>query len=202
MKDLYDKKFVKQPGRVYYDKIKALAPQGVCPLCGVRIVSTLDHYLAKSKYPTFSVLPFNLIPSCRDCNTDKLDVIFDSKEQQTIHPYYDDIENEEWLSCNVDNDLIATYSVVYPNEFSDEMYNRILTHFKVFKINLLYSLHAGEEIASERFKWERLYKNSGSDGLREYFIDSYESSKKHKLNSWKTALYRALSEKDLSQVHL
>ena len=58
-------------GRKYYDKIKAIPKYSKCPFCGVGIVSTLDHYLPKTKYPTYALTPVNLIACCADCNKNK-----------------------------------------------------------------------------------------------------------------------------------
>ena len=70
---VYTQKFADKngPGRKYYDAIKGQAARGVCPICGVRIVNTLDHYLPKTKVPTLSVTPTNLIPYC---NLDKMEL--------------------------------------------------------------------------------------------------------------------------------
>lgn len=45
MANVYKEKFAteKGPGRKYYNEIKGLAERGVCPICGIRIVKTLDH---------------------------------------------------------------------------------------------------------------------------------------------------------------
>ena len=51
MLDIYESKFVKGTGRPYYDKYMSLPTNGKCPFCGIGTVSTLDHYLPKSKYP-------------------------------------------------------------------------------------------------------------------------------------------------------
>lgn len=74
---LYNNKLVKsKKGRKYYDQILSSSPKNRCPLCGVREVSTLDHYLEKSKYPYLSVSPYNLVPSCKDCNYGKKNKTF------------------------------------------------------------------------------------------------------------------------------
>jgi 5-methylcytosine-specific restriction endonuclease McrA len=50
-----------------------------CPMCGQLLESSkksnidvpiadLDHFLPKNKYPQFSLLPQNLIPTCMECN--------------------------------------------------------------------------------------------------------------------------------------
>ena len=98
---LYDNKFVADGGRKYYDKIKAIPKFGKCPFCGVGIVSTLDHYLPKTKYPTYAVTPVNLIACCADCNKNKKSDVVDLRERELIHPYYDDFDDEIWLKAKV-----------------------------------------------------------------------------------------------------
>ncbi|CAD5379365.1 hypothetical protein OF001_U530002 [Pseudomonas sp. OF001] len=73
LKDIYSSHMVgkTKPARIIYDSLLSQAPLGRCPLCGFGHASTLDHYLPKSKFPQFSILPLNLIPSCKDCNTGK-----------------------------------------------------------------------------------------------------------------------------------
>lgn len=88
-------------GRRYYDELKASAQFGVCPLCGHRQVSQLDHHLPKANFPSLAVVPFNLVPSCSDCNKAKLAEIPTDAESQTLHPYYDDVTNKQWLHAEV-----------------------------------------------------------------------------------------------------
>ena len=68
--DLYNSKFVPKgrPGRETYLSIQQSAPMGRCPLCSQLPVSTVDHYLPKTKYPSISVFPRNLVPACTRCN--------------------------------------------------------------------------------------------------------------------------------------
>ncbi len=87
--------------RYIYDKIKVSAKHGVCPLCAHRIVSTLDHYLAKSLHPIYAVTPLNLIPACSDCNKSKLAWQPVTAEDQTLHPYFDEIDDDVWLKASV-----------------------------------------------------------------------------------------------------
>ena len=98
MVSLYTNKFAKkdQPGRKYYDKIKLAPPNSICPLCGIGQVTTLDHYMAKTLYPSLAVTPHNLIPACRDCNDPRGAVHFESAGDMTLHPYYDEVQNLEF----------------------------------------------------------------------------------------------------------
>ena len=53
--------------RRFYDRLKTAAPNDICPLCGQRVVKTLDHYLPKATYPAYALTPLNLVPACSDC---------------------------------------------------------------------------------------------------------------------------------------
>jgi hypothetical protein len=89
------------PGRIIYDELMATPAHGRCPLCGHRQVSTLDHHLPKARYPALAVAPLNLVPSCMDCNKAKTNTFPLASEDETLHPYFDDIEDDPWLSADV-----------------------------------------------------------------------------------------------------
>lgn len=59
-------------GNVYDTLINlAKSPEIHCPFCGgISIPSQLDHFLPKARYGHFAVFPYNLIPICKDCNTE------------------------------------------------------------------------------------------------------------------------------------
>lgn len=100
LEKLYTEKMVdnNQPGRVYYDRIKSSAPLNICPFCETGVVRQVDHVLPKSFYPGLSIIPYNLVPVCRDCNTDKRNPTIRSADQIHLHPYYDNVDDEQWLS--------------------------------------------------------------------------------------------------------
>jgi 5-methylcytosine-specific restriction endonuclease McrA len=102
MVDVYEQRMVPNtaPGRPIYERLLAEPAHGRCPLCGQRDVSTLDHYLPKSDFPALAVVPINLVPSCKDCNHAKQGRP-NTAEEQTLHPYFDDVENDLWLSAEV-----------------------------------------------------------------------------------------------------
>lgn len=101
MKKVYTYRMVglKQPGRFYYNKL--LNSVQICPFCGVRDVATLDHFLPKSKYATTVVTPANLIPSCRDCNSNKDIYTASDLYDEVWHPYFDDFQEVRWLYCSL-----------------------------------------------------------------------------------------------------
>ena len=157
---VYDNKFSKkgQPGRIYYDKLMAVPKLKKCPLCGYRIVSQLDHHLPKTKYPALAVTPINLIPACSDCNKIKTASKPSKTEEETLHPYFDDIENDPWLKAEVivDNPVGIRFFVEKPFTWDDVKMKRVEHHFKLFKLGQLYSLYAAEELTLREYS---LYKN-------------------------------------------
>ena len=103
--DLYDEGVVKSNGRPrnIYDQI-LVAAQGRCPYCaGIGSARTLDHYLPKAKFPALSVHPHNLIPACRDCNTDAGAGFPQLMNLQPIHPYLDNDSffSERWIRAEI-----------------------------------------------------------------------------------------------------
>lgn len=74
---------------------------GFCPLCGVNLAETMDHFIPQTGYPLFAVHPLNLIPSCERCNKHKSDIISDGKKRKFWNPYIDTPPKEEYLECEV-----------------------------------------------------------------------------------------------------
>lgn len=197
MKSVYNSRFVRKetPGRKYYDQLLAAAPNGKCPLCNQRIASTLDHYLPKMKFPIYAVTPINLIPSCFECNKGKLQEVPTTKEEATLHPYFDDIEDFTWLKLRIIrlNPIGFEYYIFPPTEWDEILKDRLQNHFDNFKLNELYSIHAYEELSNISYTLQALLANGGNEAVRLYLVDAYESRKRINNNSWQTALYRELS---------
>ncbi|WDT56497.1 HNH endonuclease [Streptomyces sp. G7(2002)] len=197
---LYDDRMAhpKSSGRKIYDQIKLAAPNDACPLCGIRRVSTLDHYLPKAHFATLSVTPLNLIPACSECNKVKLDVAPTRKEEQTLFPYFEDVSEAQWIQCSViaEKPAILRFTVSEPAHCSRVLINRVRHHFEVFKLGELYSHHANNDLASIRWLLRKLFDQLGDQGVRTYLRDHAESARKVGINSWKVAMYEALAESE------
>ena len=191
---LYDAKFVKDGGRDYYDKILLLPQNGICPLCGKRKVATLDHYLPKTKYPVYAVTPFNLVAACSDCNKAKSVDIINSRDDETIHPYYDDFDDEVWIKANIIEEfpLGFTFMVNKPESWDDIKFQRAKKHFDTFNLNSLYKSHAADIFAPYKVQLKRLYMRRGDIAIKEDLVDRVESYKEIRLNSLEVAMYTAL----------
>lgn len=189
-----------RPARSIYDEILSRAPLGRCPFCGMGHASTLDHYLPKSKYPLLSVVPLNLVPCCKDCNTGKRTSIFIKEEEQVLHPYLDEnpFTIDQWLFAEVlpTEPEAVSYFVRAP-EFWDEISKkRIEAHFAAFNLARRFSIEAANELANQRQFLDDFKRKYGNIALLELLADQVRSHLKAHVNSWQTALYQALIEKN------
>lgn len=197
MEKVYKDRMAKQktPGRTIYDVLRGSSPQGICPLCGQRVVMTLDHYLPKANFPVFSVVPYNLVPACSDCNKIKLNEVPQHANQQTLHPYYDDVTNEQWIYAEViEDDLVAIrFFVQSPVTWDQVLKDRVSHHFDILKLGELYAAQAGTELANIRYRLNELHNAAGAETVSEHLQEEAVSRQRAHVNSWQTAMYQAIS---------
>lgn len=193
--DLYTAQMSKRdrPGRHYYDRLMLLAPLGKCPFCRFGQVSTLDHFLSKARYPSFSVLPVNLIPSCADCNKGKgSDVIYESS--QFSHPYFESshIEVDKWLYAIVceTSPATASFSVAPPGHWPAGLSQRVSNYFHGLDLARRFSVEAASEMAALP---TLLCELKTEARIGEYLEMVAADERSHRTNTWKAALYEALS---------
>lgn len=184
-----------QPGRPYYDAIKGSAPRGICPLCAQRVVSTLDHYLAKTTHPFFAVTPINLVPACSDCNKAKLAHNPAIPQDQTFHPYFEHGDDGLWLYARVIEGVppAVSFYTQPPANWGDVKRLRIQKHFTTFGLGALYGSNAAQELSQISYVLKRIGDTVGSEGVRQHLSEQAASRREPALNSWQTALYTALA---------
>ena len=188
----------KGAGRHVYDAIMGLAPNSRCPYCGHRQVRQLDHFLPKSKYPSFSVTPLNLVPSCSDCNKDKLDGDGEQLTDLPLHPYFDYIDDRCWLKAIVlqGPTAVLLFEIDPDCGLSDPEILRLESQFDKLNLGELYTIEANEELAAIRLSLRRQHEIDGKLLVREYLEDVFVSANAHQLNSWRTAFYRAVHQNE------
>lgn len=189
-----------KPARIIYDSLLSQAPLGRCPLCGFGHASTLDHYLPKSKFPQFSILPLNLIPSCKDCNTGKGTITAILAEEQSLHPYFDQDEfiNTQWLYAEVIHTTPATvrFFASPPESWDHISKARAHSHFNDFKLASRYSIEASNNLACLRESLLCYRELLGADGIKSHLTIEAQSHASQHRNSWQTAMFQALSASD------
>ena len=186
------------PGRAIYDELLAAPPHGRCPLCGQRVVSTLDHHLPKKLYPALTVTPANLVPACADCNKAKLETVPQCSEEETFHPYFDDVDNDAWLGAEVieASPPALRFFVNSPKHWDSTMAARANYHFKLLNLSYLYASHAADELISIRHYLVDLFERAGAKVVKEHLVDRAISCEQGRTNSWQTAAYKAWAASD------
>ena len=169
---------------------------GVCPLCGHRTVSTIDHYLPKAAFPSLVVVPYNLVPACGVCNKVKLVDAPESAEDQTLHPYYDDVTDDQWLFAKVieTSPSSIVFFVRAPADWDEVLKARVDHHFDVLELGQLYSCQAATELANIRFQLENILRSAGAEAVQGHLNEGAISRRANHINSWQTAMYQAMAE--------
>lgn len=198
MAKLYDKTFVRKngPTRHIYDAIKLAARDGICPLCNQRVVSTLDHYLSKSEHPALALVPLNLVPACRDCNSDSAKKQPKSAGDQTLHPYFDSADDKIWLVASVQEG--APPGIVFaaepPQTWSQTKQEMVKSHFRVFGLGRLYSVHAAGELVNIYYDICPNDSPLSPFEISEHLKQQAANRRHVARNSWQAAMYQALAE--------
>lgn len=193
---LYDQKFSKQGEmtRKYYDVIFANGGK-TCPICGVGKRKNLDHFLPKSKYPLLCVTPLNLIPTCRDCNMDKGASSSTDYYDIPFNPYFDET-SFLWLSCKIEFDVdggcIPTFGNGIDKSSNPDLYRKCKAHITQNNLDETFQNAAINEIEDEKKYYKDLLNECGEDEVKKQIQSHRHSSEKNDINSWKSALYRAL----------
>lgn len=200
MEKVYTQRMAKSgaPGRDIYDEIFASAPSGRCPLCMQRFVATLDHHLPKAHYPALAVAPLNLVPACSDCNKAKLDAIPVTEEDVPLHPYYDDLGHEVWLTAAVveSRPSALRFEIARSRAWDDTLFARVNRHFRSLGLAALFASEAAEELLHIRHQLEILRDADRANGVRNELERRAASCATARVNGWRSAAYRAWSESD------
>ncbi|GAA0683326.1 HNH endonuclease [Marinobacterium maritimum] len=193
--DLYENHIVRGRGRNIYDELKSLPDIDLCPFCNNRPVATLDHYLPKSNYTTYAIIPNNLVGCCEACNTVKGNQFSNKADEQLFHPYYDDFDAVRWLYATVKEGDAP--SINFFVKINDSLYvdleKRVIKNFEVFNLNKLYCILSAQELSGIVGQLKRINERNK---IKRLLWDRYDSERQNDMNHWKTALYEALYKND------
>lgn len=197
MVNLYNDKFSNKKYKVreYYDEIKLISPNNICPYCLKREVRNLDHFLPKTKYPSLSISDANLIPSCSDCNHDKL-----NSTKLYINYYFEEIDDVPYMKCYVDfcnEDINFRFELVKPPTWEDEKFNRLKNQFKDTDLLKFYAEQAKIEYSRKEKSFCRSVKdcNSYNERLESELCDLISDEEEVLgINSLEATLWRGLNE--------
>jgi len=189
----------KEMPRAIYDSI-LVAANDSCPFCGdIGQPKTLDHYLPKARYPQFSVLPTNLVPSCRDCNTGKSASIYQTPESQILHPYFEDdcFYEEKWVTATVihSEPVALSFHVAPPNAWDVCRKDRAETHFRDLDLAGRYSIQCVKELTCLIYQRKKSMSALSSNEFRQHLLCVSDGSPY--VNHWKAVMYHALANDEV-----
>ncbi len=197
--DLYDKKVVNSNGaaRDIYNAIK-IAAKDECLYCGgLDYVDSLDHYLPKARFPSYALLPVNLIPSCNNCNKIMGSKFPEDPNLQPLHPYFDGQHffDEKWITAHILEKfpIVVDFDVAAPTDWCVKDQQRAANHFKVCKLNERYRLRVSSELAPLISQRKNTLKDLDATMFNKHLsivVDSLELP----VNGWKRTLYSALAK--------
>ena len=200
MERVYNGTFVKSTRtRSTYAKLKKACVNDICPLCGQGTVHQLDHYLPITSFPVYGVTAINLVPACSDCNKYKLIHVPASAGEQTIHPYFDEVDDEQWLFGEIVQSTPAAVRFVVnpPDHWDPVQVERLNTHFRIYRLGTLYATHAAVEISNMRHALKRMAATPGfAERIRQHLRERAESCAEVYENSWQRATFDALANSD------
>lgn len=196
--NLYSTYMVRSSGsaRGRYDEI-LVAANGKCPFCGgIGHAKTLDHYLPKANFPLYSVIPTNLVPCCRDCNSGKSNAFPTNVDSQTLHPYLDaeHFFNQKWTFATVipTEPISVQFEVRPPLDWSAVDRQRVASHFQEYELASRYSIESATEIASLIYLRKTTFRGYSAVGFREYLAEQGQNPSTP-INGWRRTLYFALA---------
>ncbi|MFC9755136.1 hypothetical protein [Streptomyces sp. NPDC056921] len=197
------------PGRPVYEETLNRATK--CPSCGVGAVRQVDHHMPKSLFPYLAVVPSNLLPICSDCNFAKNDNAPTCYEEQTLHPYFDSIDDDRWLRARLITrsadgrayrakplDTPADWEIEFyvdpPSAWSAQLAMRVQYHFDTFGLSRLYEDQAADDLPGIELSIEEAFQAGGAQDVRVHLEGQARSRARHYKNSWMLALYEALAD--------
>lgn len=185
-----------KPARYIYEAIKVTA-NGKCPLCGgVGHVRTLDHYLPKANFPLYSVLPSNLVPCCRDCNSEKLNAFATERAKQTLHPYFDHDRffSEKWIHARViqSSPPVLEFFVLPPQGWDKDDKSRVFAHFEEYDLGRKFAIEAAADIP-ETIQTRRTSMVNSSPGEFSAYLWDKAQTPTWPINNWRRAMFGALA---------
>jgi len=147
-------------GRKIYDQLMSAAPHGLCVYCRYGQAVTLDHFLPKATFAALSIEPWNLIPSCQQCNHRLGDSWNVDADAEMLHPYFMP-DLGRWLRAEVERTtpVVVTFSVDPAPMLDPRLARRIDNQFESLGLAELYSVVSSQELSSLERRLPSIFNN-------------------------------------------
>ena len=198
---LYDHGVVRSKGepRKIYDQIK-LSAYDECPYCGVGeigVVGTVDHFLPKALFPSYSVLPLNLVPACQVCNKCMGSGFPIEPNRQPLHPYLDKYRffYEKWTTGTLreEEPLVVDFDVDPPPDWPAIDRERVIQHFRVCKLEERYRSRVWSDLSPLISQRKTTLRELSADKFRDHLLVN-ANEPNLPINGWRRTLYSVLAD--------
>ncbi|OAX85905.1 hypothetical protein A7D16_04905 [Xanthomonas nasturtii] len=175
---------------------------GLCPVCGIKTASELDHFLPRAHFKPLAIYARNLIPSCHDCNHIKLAGFGNQSgdELAFIHAYFDSLPDLNFLEAKIDiyqGGLVVTFQVSTNVGLDEDISNRLRNQIKRLELNERYEKEINTFIMSHATAAHREYARGGHAGVSNHLnIQARHEAHELYTNHWRPTLLRALARHD------
>lgn len=194
---LYTRKLVggKSEARDLYDHLRARARLRRCPYCNETFARTLDHFLPKRPFSSLALDPWNLVPSCSDCNRAMNNTTASSASTEFFHPY-DSPNLDDWLEASIDSTspVTVSFKAAPPASWPLLTRERLLHQFESLELAQLYTDLSASPLAELAVRLESLRAKTDAENVSQHLAESAEIiDRSHGKNHWRAALMRALA---------
>lgn len=165
----------------------------VCVYCGMQPGRQIDHFLPRSIYPEFGLEPWNLVPSCADCNKDKGEVLPEADGARFLHAFLDPDLSEPYLFSTVTRrrgSIVVLFYVQTPAAMPGPQAKGIRNQFLRLDLGRRFA-QAAEETCAEVVG----YAEDLDDAARAVYLTSIlRTTSARGANHWRHALHRGIRD--------
>ena len=201
MKKIYSQRFSNNSYSAPYKFYKSIrSAQKSCPYCNIYThqVTQLDHFFPKSKFPSLSITPVNLVPICTDCNSKKSETYSINKIEMFIHPYFDEfVKNPfEYIKCKVVEEPVIGFKFYIKklDEWDDCQFKRICFHFQRLNLENIYRTYFEDDFQAFIFEIKEIFNDGGETIAKRNIQRKMNSYKQSNSSPWLYAGYNAILE--------
>lgn len=133
--------------------------------------ATKDHFLPSSNYPNFFVLPWNLVPTCGDCNRAKSNISPKTNKENLPHPYFNPLLfKKNWLKVVIKEFKPLKYELAFDDVLRPSEKQMVLNHLVAYNLEGAFHRHMSVLFEELDDVLREIFVNSSADSLR-LFLD-------------------------------
>lgn len=197
MRSLYDRRLraKNSNARRYYELLRQSGPHQRCSYCVTNEANTLDHVVPKAHCGSLAIEPWNLVPSCSNCNSNLASGWKERARKGLIHPYFFDYE-KRWLYArpsDYDRTVYEFYCHFEPDTQPD-IISAVTRTVESLSLLTRYAEYSVVEIAFSHGMLERLHEPLQRQA---WLSDTSQVEFEIRANSWRGAFYEAFAENEV-----